>query len=73
VAGGDIGARNEMQAIERLACGEWLEGNHNVVRASEFESVVAQTVLLSPMRRGFSSLQKVIGTTTLYSKCAIKG
>jgi hypothetical protein len=48
VAGGDIGARSQMVAIEGLACGNWLEGDHNVVRASEFESAVAQTILLSP-------------------------
>jgi hypothetical protein len=31
VSGGDIGGRGEAQAIERLACGERLEGDHDVV------------------------------------------
>jgi hypothetical protein len=31
-----------VQAVERLARGNWLEGDHNVVRASEHESLGAQ-------------------------------
>jgi hypothetical protein len=31
-----------------LACGEGLEGDHDVVRASEFEGMEAQTVLSTP-------------------------
>lgn len=51
VACGDIGARGQMQTIKGLACNNWLEGDHHVVRASEFECVVAQTILLSPINR----------------------
>jgi hypothetical protein len=32
-----------VQTIQRLACGERLKGDHNVVRASEHEGLVAQT------------------------------
>jgi hypothetical protein len=52
VAGGDISARSQVQAVERLARGKRLEGNHNVVRASEFESVVAQTICYLPSIAG---------------------
>lgn len=51
---GDVGTRGQMQAVEGLAGSDRLEGDHNVVRASEFESVVAQTVLLS-LARGYAS------------------
>jgi hypothetical protein len=46
VSGGNVGGRGEAQTIERLACGERLEGDHNVVRSSELKSLVAQTVLI---------------------------
>lgn len=45
VAGGNVGGRDEVQAIERLASSDRLEGDHDVVRGSEFESVGAQPVL----------------------------
>jgi len=45
MTGRDIGERSEVQAVEGLACRNWLEGDHNVVRASELESMVAQTNL----------------------------
>jgi hypothetical protein len=47
VASGDVGGRNKVQAIEGLSGGHWLEGDHNVVRGSEFESVGAQPVPIS--------------------------
>jgi hypothetical protein len=47
VASGDIGRRNELQAIERLSGRHWLEDDHDVVRGSEFESVGAQPVPIS--------------------------
>jgi hypothetical protein len=31
VPGGDVGERSQTQTVERLACGERLEGDHNVV------------------------------------------
>ena len=49
VSCGDIGKRSQVHAVERLARGDRLEGDHNVVRASEFESMVTQTILLSPL------------------------
>jgi hypothetical protein len=45
MSGRDVGERSQVQAVERLARGYWLEGDYDVVRASEFESVVAQTDL----------------------------
>jgi hypothetical protein len=68
----DVGERGEAQTVERLACGKRLEGDHDVVRASELESLVAQTVLLSPIRRCGNRCDEFIGTTTLYSNCTIK-
>ena len=44
MAGSDVHARSQVQAVEGLARRNRLKGNHNVVRASEFESVVAQTI-----------------------------
>src|SRR3984885_4416573 len=44
MARSDIHARSQVQAVEGLARRNRLKGNHNVVRASEFESVVAQTI-----------------------------
>jgi hypothetical protein len=61
-----------MQAVEGLACGDWLEGDHNVVRTSEHESVAAQNVLLSPVHQRANASMHSIGTTTLYSNCTIK-
>jgi hypothetical protein len=45
VAGGNVGGRDEVQAVEGLASSDRLEGDHDVVRGSEFESVGAQPVL----------------------------
>jgi hypothetical protein len=56
-----------------LACGQRLEGDHNVVRTSEFESLVAQLSLLSPVNGCAHCIDIIIGTTTLYSNCTIKG
>ena len=50
VSGGNVRRYGEAQTIERLACGERLEGDHNVVRISEFESPVLQSALKSPVR-----------------------
>ena len=61
-----------MEAIEGLACGNWLEGDHNVVQTSEFECLVDQTVLLSPIHRCANCVDTIIGTTTLYSNCTTK-
>lgn len=47
VASGDVGGRNEVQAIEGLSGGHWLEGDHDVVSSSEFESVGVQPVPIS--------------------------
>jgi hypothetical protein len=44
MAGSDVHTRSQVQAVEGLTRRNRLEGNHNVVRASEFESVVAQTI-----------------------------
>ena len=73
VAGGDVGERSETQAVEGLACGYWLEGDHDVVRASEFEGLVSSNYfiisgLLSCVRSSLNS-----GTTTLYSNYTTKG
>jgi hypothetical protein len=51
VSSGDIAERNHVHAVQGLACGEGLEGDHNVVRASEFEGMEAQTVLSTPLLR----------------------
>ncbi len=72
MSGRDVGERGQAQTVERLACGKRLEGDHNVVRTSEFESLVAQTVLLSPVHRWANYIDTIIGTTTLYSNCTIK-
>ena len=49
VAGGDVAERNHVHAVEGLACSERLEGDHDVVQGSEFESMEAQTVLSTPL------------------------
>src|SRR5205823_2618054 len=72
VSGGNVRRYGEAQTIERLACGERLEGDHNVVRISEFESPVAQSALKSPVVAGANCRKGFIGTTTLYSNCRIK-
>ena len=46
VSSGNIRGRGEAQTVERLACGERLEGDHNVVRRSELKGLAAQTVLI---------------------------
>jgi hypothetical protein len=51
VPGRDIHTRSQLHAVEGLARRNRLEGDHNVVRASEFESV-AQTISLSPRPHG---------------------
>jgi hypothetical protein len=61
VPGSDVHARRQVQAIEGLARRNGFKGDHNVVRASEFESV-AQTILLSPM----SSLSELLAAKYWY-------
>ncbi len=73
VSGGDVGERGEAHTVEGLACSDRLEGDHNVVRASELESMVAQTVLLTPVPRARGAFASNSGTTTLYSNRRIKG
>jgi hypothetical protein len=62
-----------VHAVEGVAGWNRLEGNHNVVQASEFECV-AQTIPFSPypMPCGATKAQR-IGTTTLYSNSPTKG
>jgi hypothetical protein len=67
MAGGNVRGCRETQSVKRLACGEWLEGDNDIVRASELESNVAQTILAFTKIAGASSQIGVSGTTTLYS------
>ena len=71
VAGGDVAERDHVHAVQGLACSEGLEGDHDVVRASEFESMEAQTVLSTPLHS--MRIGAISGTTTLYSKYTTKG
>jgi hypothetical protein len=73
VPGSDVHARNQVHAVEGLARRNGFKGDHNVVRASEFESV-AQTISFSPhQKRHGTPTAGRIGTTTLYSNSTTKG
>ena len=73
MAGRDFGERNQMQTVERLACGDWLEGDHNVVRASELEGLVSQNRCINSGLFRYVRANLNSGTTTLYSKCTTIG
>jgi hypothetical protein len=56
-----------------LACGDGLEGDHDVVRTSELECLMSQTWCINSELVHCVRARVKSGTTTLYSNCTTLG
>lgn len=73
VAGGNVGERDQAGPVERLPRSDGLECDDDVVGVSEFECLVAQTILFFLVSQRWSEPETNSGTTTLYSNSMTKG